>query len=414
MMRDSRIASRSSCSVNRRAAGGSSIAPSRSVSAAARIEATGVFSSCEAFATKSRRIAWSCRAWVMSRTTSRTSPSAPIGQRGGAEPPRRRADLDLEALDLAGRDRPQDARCSSSGQERFRAVGDRVPRWLPRAAFANNGAPSAARRSTPSSMRPGSPRARRGCPPHRAPDRRGRSAARSSWRPPGERAPAPGAHHEPRDQRSDERRDEDFHHRGHAAASLRPPPGRSCSVSRPSAGVRRTHAIVPPCRADGPRVHPTFTSSQGGCHLPCLALPPVRQPTAWRGSRNAHEACPKWLGYRRSRRLRDRGARLGERDTDSATASGSGGAVSGTLTISGSSTVQPITQLVTENFTHANPDVSASVDGPGTGDGFVLFCEGKTDISDASRQIEDPRKPRPVRTPGSTTSSSRSGLTASR
>ena len=33
--------------------------------------------------------------------------------------------------------------------------------------------------------------------------------------------------------------------------------------------------------------------------------------------------------------------------------------------------------------------MSASVDGPGTGDGFVLFCEGKTDISDASRQIED-------------------------
>ena len=32
--------------------------------------------------------------------------------------------------------------------------------------------------------------------------------------------------------------------------------------------------------------------------------------------------------------------------------------------------------------------MSASVDGPGTGDGFVLFCEGKTDISDASRQIE--------------------------
>jgi phosphate transport system substrate-binding protein len=28
------------------------------------------------------------------------------------------------------------------------------------------------------------------------------------------------------------------------------------------------------------------------------------------------------------------------------------------------------------------------VDGPGTGDGFVLFCEGKTDINDASRQIE--------------------------
>src|SRR4029079_1049323 len=35
-----------------------------------------------------------------------------------------------------------------------------------------------------------------------------------------------------------------------------------------------------------------------------------------------------------------------------------------------------------------SPDVQISVDGPGTGDGFVLFCQGQTDISDASRQIE--------------------------
>ena len=63
--------------------------------------------------------------------------------------------------------------------------------------------------------------------------------------------------------------------------------------------------------------------------------------------------------------------------------------VTGSLDISGSSTVLPITQLATEAFAGENPDVSASVDGPGTGDGFVLFCEGKTDISDASRQIED-------------------------
>jgi phosphate transport system substrate-binding protein len=32
------------------------------------------------------------------------------------------------------------------------------------------------------------------------------------------------------------------------------------------------------------------------------------------------------------------------------------------------------------------------VDGPGTGDGFVLFCDGKTDISDASRPIADDEK----------------------
>ncbi len=77
--------------------------------------------------------------------------------------------------------------------------------------------------------------------------------------------------------------------------------------------------------------------------------------------------------------------------SDSSSASSSGDAVTGSLNISGSSTVLPITNLVTENFSSTNPGVSASVDGPGTGDGFVLFCEGKTDISDASRQIEDDR-----------------------
>lgn len=63
-------------------------------------------------------------------------------------------------------------------------------------------------------------------------------------------------------------------------------------------------------------------------------------------------------------------------------------AVSGSLTISGSSTVEPITSLVAEQFRGANPDVQIAVDGPGTSDGFELFCNGETDISDASRQIE--------------------------
>jgi phosphate transport system substrate-binding protein len=62
--------------------------------------------------------------------------------------------------------------------------------------------------------------------------------------------------------------------------------------------------------------------------------------------------------------------------------------LSGKITISGSSTVQPISSLVAELFNEDNPDVSITVDGPGTGDGFELFCRGETDISDASRQIE--------------------------
>jgi phosphate transport system substrate-binding protein len=73
----------------------------------------------------------------------------------------------------------------------------------------------------------------------------------------------------------------------------------------------------------------------------------------------------------------------------SGSGNGGSGDLSGTIDISGSSTVLPITQLVAEKFSGSNPNVAVTVDGPGTGDGFVLFCEGKTAISDASRQIKD-------------------------
>jgi phosphate transport system substrate-binding protein len=73
---------------------------------------------------------------------------------------------------------------------------------------------------------------------------------------------------------------------------------------------------------------------------------------------------------------------------DSGSAGGGGGEVSGEVVVSGSSTVEPITSLAAENFSGANPDVNISVDGPGTSDGFELFCNGDTDISDASRTIE--------------------------
>lgn len=69
------------------------------------------------------------------------------------------------------------------------------------------------------------------------------------------------------------------------------------------------------------------------------------------------------------------------------TASGEG--LAGQLFISGSSTVEPITALVAELFSEQNPGVAISVEGPGTGDGFELFCNGETDISDASRPIKD-------------------------
>lgn len=63
-------------------------------------------------------------------------------------------------------------------------------------------------------------------------------------------------------------------------------------------------------------------------------------------------------------------------------------ALTGSIAISGSSTVEPISAANAEKFAAENPDVQISVDGPGTGDGFELFCNGDTDISDASRPID--------------------------
>jgi phosphate transport system substrate-binding protein len=63
--------------------------------------------------------------------------------------------------------------------------------------------------------------------------------------------------------------------------------------------------------------------------------------------------------------------------------------VAGEVNISGSSTVEPVSVRTAELFEEVAPDVIVNVDGPGTGDGFQLFCAGETDISDASRQIKD-------------------------
>ena len=63
-------------------------------------------------------------------------------------------------------------------------------------------------------------------------------------------------------------------------------------------------------------------------------------------------------------------------------------ALSGSIEVSGSSTVEPITALVAEKFNAAHPGVGISVEGPGTGDGFKRFCAGETDVSDASRAIK--------------------------
>ncbi|CAN5802457.1 PstS family phosphate ABC transporter substrate-binding protein [soil metagenome] len=57
------------------------------------------------------------------------------------------------------------------------------------------------------------------------------------------------------------------------------------------------------------------------------------------------------------------------------------------IEVEGSSTVAPVTTAASDAFAQENSDARISVGSGGTGDGFQAFCAGKTDISDASRPI---------------------------
>ena len=64
--------------------------------------------------------------------------------------------------------------------------------------------------------------------------------------------------------------------------------------------------------------------------------------------------------------------------------------VEGTLDVHGSSTVEPISSLVSERFKESNPGFGFTVGGEGTGDGFAqFFCPNVSDVSDASRPMKD-------------------------
>jgi phosphate transport system substrate-binding protein len=82
-------------------------------------------------------------------------------------------------------------------------------------------------------------------------------------------------------------------------------------------------------------------------------------------------------------------AACGSDDNDDSGGGGGGGELSGTIKIDGSSTVAPLAQAAQEAFQGENPDVKITVGTSGTGGGFEKFCAGETDISDASRPIED-------------------------
>jgi phosphate transport system substrate-binding protein len=63
--------------------------------------------------------------------------------------------------------------------------------------------------------------------------------------------------------------------------------------------------------------------------------------------------------------------------------------LSGNIEIDGSSTVGPLTTAAAEAFREEQPDVNINVGTAGTGGGFERFCAGETDISNASRPIDE-------------------------
>jgi len=79
-------------------------------------------------------------------------------------------------------------------------------------------------------------------------------------------------------------------------------------------------------------------------------------------------------------------------DSSSSDTGSSGSSLSGNIKIDGSSTVFPFAQAAAEQFKGANSGVDISVGESGTGGGFEKFCAGETDISDASRPIDDEKE----------------------
>jgi phosphate transport system substrate-binding protein len=83
------------------------------------------------------------------------------------------------------------------------------------------------------------------------------------------------------------------------------------------------------------------------------------------------------------------GERGGSADTGAATGDSD---LSGRIQADGSSTVGPYTTAAAERFRAVHPNVQITVGVSGTGGGFERFCAGETDLSDASRAIEDDEK----------------------
>jgi phosphate transport system substrate-binding protein len=85
-------------------------------------------------------------------------------------------------------------------------------------------------------------------------------------------------------------------------------------------------------------------------------------------------------------------AACGGGDDDSSNGGGNNGGgsdLSGSVVVDGSSTVAPLGEAAAELFMMENNGVRVTVGTSGTGGGFEKFCNGETDISEASRHIKD-------------------------
>jgi phosphate transport system substrate-binding protein len=70
-------------------------------------------------------------------------------------------------------------------------------------------------------------------------------------------------------------------------------------------------------------------------------------------------------------------------------ANGDADGASGSVKVDGSSTVYPLSNAAAELLLDENGDIDVTVGEAGTGGGFEVFCQGKTDVSDASRPIKE-------------------------
>ena len=66
--------------------------------------------------------------------------------------------------------------------------------------------------------------------------------------------------------------------------------------------------------------------------------------------------------------------------------------LAGEVKVDGSSTVGPLSKAAADIYAEDQPKVNVTVGISGTGGGFKKFCNGETDISDASRPIKDEEK----------------------